>query len=72
MKLNLNINNKNELNAYETVIALENGFDTNGILTGFLLEYLQTIIASCDELINVRYSTALSQYWLAFILPVRL
>ncbi len=55
-KRNLILSTNSELNAYETVIALDNGFSTSDILTGFSLEYLQTIIATCDEEISIMYS----------------
>ena len=41
---NLTLSTVSELNAYETIIAIENGFNTSDILTGFTLEYLQTIV----------------------------
>lgn len=56
---NLTLSTVSELNAYETVIALENGFDTRDILTGFTLEYLQAIVGSCEDFIVITYTDAL-------------
>lgn len=77
-KRNLILSTNSELNAYETVIALDNGFSTSDILTGFSLEYLQTIIASCDEEISIMYSGPLNLFHIKskedrfILLPVRI
>jgi len=77
-KRNLILSTNSELNAYETVIALDNGFSTSDILTGFSLEYLQTIIATCDEEISIMYSGPLNLFHIKskedrfILLPVRI
>lgn len=77
-KRNLILSTNSELNAYETVIALENGFSTSDILTGFSLEYLQAITSSCDEEINIMYSGPLNLFHIKskedrfILLPVRI
>ena len=59
---NLTLSTVSELNAYETIIALENGFDTRDILTGFTLEYLQTIVGACEDFIIITYDDALRPF----------
>lgn len=77
-KRNLILSINSELNAYETVIALDNGFSTSDILTGFSLEYLQAITSSCDEEINIMYSGPLNLFHIKskedrfILLPVRI
>lgn len=77
-KRNLILSTNSELNAYETVIALDNGFSTSDILTGFSLEYLQAITSSCDEEINIMYSGPLNLFHIKskedrfILLPVRI
>lgn len=59
---NLTLSTVSELNAYETIIAIENGFNTSDILTGFTLEYLQTIVGSCEDFIIITYDDALRPF----------
>jgi len=75
---NLMLSTVSELNAYETIIALEKGFDTRDILTGFTLEYLQTIVGSCEDFIIITYTDALRPFLVKsgndrfILLPVKL